>query len=67
MLCDVYIFANGSPQAQRFHLFRYDGITAHYTGMLATLVFPALVGLDVPFNLPGTQNGDVTVLTVMIP
>jgi hypothetical protein len=67
MLCDVYVFANGSPQQQRFHTFRIDGAVAHFSGMLATAAFPAIVGLDVPFNLPGTQNGDVTVLTVMIP
>ena len=67
MLCDVYVFANGSPQEQRFHLFRINGTVAHFSGMLATAAFPAIVGLDVPFDLPGTGNGDVKVLTVMIP
>ena len=67
MVVDVYVFRNGSPQEQRFFTFRYDGITAHYSGMLATVVFPAIVGADVPFDLPFTQNGDVDVLSVMIP
>ena len=67
MLVDVYVFRNGSPQEQRFFTFRYDGITAHYSGMLATVVFPAIVGSDVPFDLPFTQNDDVMVLSVMIP
>ena len=67
MVVDVYVFRNGSPQEQRFFTFRHDGITAHYSGMLATVVFPAIVGSDVLSNLPGTRHGDVTVLTVMIP
>ncbi len=67
MLCDFDVFKNGSPQERRFSTFRIDGATAHYSGMLATVVFPAIVGSDVLFNLPGTRHGDVTVLTVMIP
>jgi hypothetical protein len=67
MLCDVYIFANGSPQEQLFSTFRFNGITAHASGILSTVVFPAIVGPDVPFNLPGTQPGHVKVLRVMIP
>ena len=67
MLCDVYVFKNGSPQERLFSTFRFDGTTAHYSGILSTVVFPAIVGSDVLFNLPNTQHGDVTVLTVMIP
>jgi hypothetical protein len=66
MLCNVVVFRRGSPQERLFRLFRYNGTNLHPSGMSCTAIWPSVIGADVPFNLPGTVAGDVTVLHVWI-
>ena len=64
MLCVAVIFKGTCPPALLFRLFRYNGVIPHRMGFYYSGIWPNRVGRDVPFDLPGTNPGDVTFLPV---